>query len=65
MENYDLFSFFSMGSLDLINSLTKVEPAFFELSMGFSAGVPRGTFLWKGCLARASVRKMFMKRSCP
>ena len=65
MENYDLFSFFSLGSLDLINSTTQFEPMFFQLSMGFSAGVPRGTFLWKAFLARASGMKMFMKRSCP
>ena len=45
-----------MGSTDLINSSIEVKPQFFELSLGFSAGVSRGTFLWKApSRARAGI----------
>ena len=52
MENSVFFPHFSMGSVDLINSSTQVKPGVFELSLGFSAGVSRGTFLWN-ILSRA------------
>ena len=36
MENLNFFRNFSMGSLDLINSSTKVKTELIELSLGFS-----------------------------
>ena len=54
MEKYGFFPHFPVGSVDLINRSTQVKPTFFTLSLGFSTGVPRGTFLILGSLARAS-----------
>lgn len=54
MEKSVFFQYFPVGSVDLINSSTQVKPTFFDLSLGFSTGVPRGTFLIIALLARAS-----------